>query len=153
MTKQQDVDLGAISPDQFAELVGTTGDSDLTALVHAVGTEPTLDRIFKGFEERFLPEKARAVGADVRFNIADDDHEYSYVVSIKDGTCTTRSGDVDDPRTTLSTDLVTFAKLVTGHAEGVQLFMTRKLKISGDLMFAAQLMSFFERPGGSGARP
>jgi putative sterol carrier protein len=42
---------------------------------------------------------------------------------------------------------VDFLKLVTGNAAGPMLFMTGKLKIEGDLMFAATVQSLFRIPG------
>jgi putative sterol carrier protein len=47
---------------------------------------------------------------------------------------------------TLTTDVLSFVKLTAGKAKGPQLFMTGKLKISGDLMFATRIMDFFEVP-------
>ena len=48
---------------------------------------------------------------------------------------------------TLKLDGVDFLKLVTGNAIGPMLFMSGKLKIEGDLMFAAQIQSMFTIPG------
>ena len=39
-----------------------------------------------------------------------------------------------------------FLKLVTGNANGPILFTTGKLKISGDLVFAAQIAGMFKIP-------
>jgi hypothetical protein len=41
---------------------------------------------------------------------------------------------------------VSFAKLVTGKREGVQLFMLGRLRISGALPLAVRLNGFFDRP-------
>jgi putative sterol carrier protein len=35
---------------------------------------------------------------------------------------------------------------VTGQADGTRLFMTGKLKFSGDMMFAMRVNAFFEPP-------
>ena len=40
-------------------------------------------------------------------------------------------------------DLVTFVRLIMGQAQGPQLFMTGKLKVAGDLMFAQRVSAFF----------
>jgi predicted lipid carrier protein YhbT len=48
---------------------------------------------------------------------------------------------------TLKLDGLDFLKLVTGNANGPALFMSRKLKIEGDLMFSAQIQSMFTIPG------
>jgi putative sterol carrier protein len=140
-------DPSVISPEQFAEMVAAaTDDQQIAEAIHAVGTEPTLDRIFEGFEERFRPDKAEGVDAEIQFTITDDGTDHAYVVAVRDGTCTANRGTASSPKTALSTDLVSFVKLVTGQADGVQLFMTRKLKVSGDLMFSQRIMTFFEAP-------
>jgi putative sterol carrier protein len=48
---------------------------------------------------------------------------------------------------TLRLDGVDFMRLVTGNASGPMLFMRRRLKIEGDLMFAVQIQSMFAIPG------
>ena len=49
-------------------------------------------------------------------------------------------------RVTLKIAPVPFIKLVTGRESGPTLFMTGKLKIEGDLMFASQMTSLFRIP-------
>jgi putative sterol carrier protein len=147
MADQPGADLSQITPDQFAELVAGASDSEIADTIHQVGTEPTLERIFKGFEERFRPDRAQGVDEVIQFVVTDDGTQHPYVVSIKAGSCTTSKGTADDPKAALETDLVSFAKLVTGQADGIRLFMARKLKVAGDLMFAQRIMGFFDRPG------
>lgn len=142
----QPISADDITPEQFAELVRSAGDEDIVNVVHATGTEAVLDRIFQGMKDRFLPDRAAAVTADVQFVITDDGTEHPYFVKIATGSCETGTGAVDDPRTTITTDLVSFTRLVSGQAQGPQLFMSGKLKVAGDLMFSAQIMNFFETP-------
>jgi len=141
-----DQQIDAVTPEQFAQLVANASDEEIVEIVHAVGTKETLDRIFKGFEERFLPEKAEGVSADVLFVIKDGDAELPYTVSIADGKCSAKAESAESPKTTLTTDLVSFVKLVTGKEEGVRLFMGGKLKVAGDLMFSQRIMTFFDQP-------
>lgn len=141
-----DQQIDAVTPEQFAELVAGASDEEIEEIIHAVGTKETLDRIFRGFEERFVPAKAEGVTADVLFLIKDGDQENPYTVSIADGKCSTKAETVSEPKTTLTTDVVSFVKLITGKEEGVALFMGGKLRISGDLMFAQRIMTFFDRP-------
>ena len=144
-----DSQLNEVSPEQFAQLVSQASDEEIAELIHAVGTKETLDRVFQGFEERFVPEKAEGVEAEVLFNIKDEGEELPYTVSIANGTCKASSGAGENPKTTLTTDLVSFAKLIAGKEDGVKLFMGGKLRISGDLMFAQRIMTFFDQPKAS----
>ena len=139
------IDPQDISPEQFAQMVAGASDDQIAEAIRTIGTERTLDRIFQGFEERFQPDKAQGVDADIQFVVTDQDAEHPYKVSIKDGACTAARGSTDSP-VTLTLGLVPFARMVTGQANGMQLFMTGKLKVSGDLMFAPGIMNFFEPP-------
>lgn len=143
----QDSPAPDLSPDQFAQLVRGASDEQIAEGIRAAGTEEALDRIFRGFQERFVPDRARGVTADVQWVITDQGREHPYRLSIAEGTCTASRGRGEgDPRVTLTTDVVSFAKLVTGNAQGPQLFMTGKMKVAGDMMFSMQLNGYFERP-------
>jgi putative sterol carrier protein len=143
------VDPSKVSPEEFATLVANTDDAQLSEILHAVGTEQVLDRIFEGMKERFRPDKAAGVDATIGFVVTDDDAEYPYAVKIANGTCEVDKRDPEGAKVTIKTDALSFAKLVTGQADGPKLFMQGKLKLSGDLMFSMRIMSFFDRPRAS----
>jgi putative sterol carrier protein len=140
------IDPAQVTPEQFAGLVAVADDEQIAQVVRAAGTEAVLDRIFEGMEQRFLPDKAKGVDAIVQFVIADEGTEHAYAVTISNGTCAVDKGRADATKVAITTDIVSFAKLVGGRAQGPQLFMAGKLKVSGDLMFSARIMSFFDRP-------
>lgn len=143
---EQELDLSQISPEAFAAMVAGADDADIEAAFHAVGTDLVLDRVFQGMQERFDPAKAAGVNAVLQWVIEDGDEEHRYVLTIADGTADVARGESDDPRATLTTDMVSFARLVTGQAQGPALFMSRKLKVTGDIMFSARITSFFDMP-------
>jgi len=147
MAAQNQVDPQQVTPEEFARLVKGSSDEEIASTVHQAGTGDVLDRIFDGMEESFLPEKASDVDADIVFVITDDGDSHSYLVAIHDGSCKTSRGTADNPKVTLTSGLVPFIKLVTGQAQGPQLFMAGKLKVSGDLMFSTRIMTFFDQPG------
>jgi putative sterol carrier protein len=133
-----------VTAEEFAGLVANASDEQIVEVIHAVGTKETLDRIFQNFPERFVPEKAQGVDAEIQFVVTDEGEEFPHLVTVRNGTCTTEATRAAEPKVTLTTDLVSFVKLITGQAQGVQLFMTGKLKVSGDLMFSQRIMTFFE---------
>jgi putative sterol carrier protein len=143
------IDPTQVTPEQFAELVANADDEQIAQVVRSTGTEAVLDRIFEGMEQRFLPDKAQGVDAVVQFVITDEGNEHPYAVKISNGTCSIDKERADSPKVTITTDIVSFSKLVTGQAQGPQLFMAGKLKVSGDLMFSARIMNFFDRPKAS----
>lgn len=112
----------------------------------AVGTEQVLDRIFEGMQERFVPDKAQGVDAEIQWIVTDDGGEYTYLTTIGDGSCTISKETAEQPKVALRTDVVSFSKLITGQAQGPQLFMSGKLKVSGDLMFSQRITGFFVAP-------
>jgi putative sterol carrier protein len=69
-----------------------------------------------------------------------------YQVVVTGGTCSVERDGGHAPRVTFKIKPVDFLKLVTGNAPGPMLFMTGKLKIDGDLMFAAGVQSLFRIP-------
>ena len=125
-------------------MVAAATDEQILHAVHAVGTEPTLNRVFEGMQSRFVPDRAQGVDAEIQFVIQDEGSEHAYLVSIHDGACSVNRGPAEDPKVTLTSDLLSFLKLVAGKVGGPQLFMTGKLKISGDLFFATRIMGFFD---------
>jgi putative sterol carrier protein len=65
---------------------------------------------------------------------------------IADGRCEIEAGRAESPRVSLRIGLADFLRLITGAANGMQLFMTGKLKVAGDLFFAQTYQSWFDRP-------
>ena len=48
---------------------------------------------------------------------------------------------------TLGLSLPDFLRLILGSLDGMQAFMSGKLKIGGDVMLAQVMQSWFDRPG------
>ncbi|MET0731005.1 MAG: SCP2 sterol-binding domain-containing protein [Solirubrobacterales bacterium] len=68
---------------------------------------------------------------------------------ISSGTCKVSEGlTADSARVTFTIDGADFLRLVTGNAQGPMLFMSGRLKIEGDMMFAASAASLFTIPTG-----
>jgi putative sterol carrier protein len=97
-----------------------------------------------------LKKTAAAPDSVIRWRITDGDGggavETWYLV-FDDGTCrtTTRSPD-GEPRTTLTVSALDLLRLASGQEEPMALFQTGRIKISGDLFFAAQLQGMFRIP-------
>jgi putative sterol carrier protein len=142
----EDVNLSRISPEQFAQLVHGATDEQILEAIRDVGVAPTLDRIFEGMRKRFRPDRARGEDAVIQFVVTDRGDEHPYAVTIREGSCRVEQALAPEPRVTLTSDLLTFVKLTAGKAAGPTLFLQGKLRISGDLMFAPRIMSFFEVP-------
>lgn len=141
-----EIDLDQIGPNELVQLVDAVSEDDLRESIRAVGTESVLDRIF-GELPQWLRADAAPEQADIQFVLLDGDEEHPYGLRIIDHRAEAGRQQLDQPKVTLRTDVPTFIKLITGRAEGPALFMAGRLRVDGDVMFAARIMSFFDRPG------
>jgi putative sterol carrier protein len=135
-----------VTPEAFARLVRGAGDEEIRTVVRGLGTGDVLQRVFDEMERRFLPEKARGVDAVIQFVVTDGDEEHRYGVTVREGSCSLSRGRVAEPSVTLAMDLVPFMRLVAGEARGPTLYVTGKLRVTGNPMLAAGVASFFRTP-------
>jgi putative sterol carrier protein len=135
-----------ISPEQFAEMIRGATDQQIVETVHQTGTKQVLDQTFQGMKDAFDPEKAANIDAVIQWVVTDDGQEHPYAFTISGGSCSVQEGKADNARVTLTADLVSFFRLIVGQAQGPALFMSGKLKVAGDLMFAQQVSTFFRQP-------
>ncbi len=138
------LDPDNMTAEEFVGLAGQTEDDQLEAVIRGADTKKVLEKIFLGFAERFVPDRAQGVEAVVQFVVTDQGQEHPHTVQITGGECRTEPGTADSPKATLKLGLVPFIRLLTGQSDGMQLFMAGKLKVNGDLMFAARVPGFFE---------
>jgi putative sterol carrier protein len=146
MTEQ--VDTTAVDPQEFAAQLASTPDEQIEAGMQSEARGMVLDEIFKRMGEHLRPETAKGIDAVIHWKILgrpDGGHDH-YELVIKDGTAGVTNAPQQEPRVTFSVGAVEFLKLVTGNASGPILFTTGKLKISGDLVFAAQIAGMFKIP-------
>ena len=146
MAQPVDVDVDALTPDEFAHLVKDHDDATLRATFRAIGTGRALDRVFAIMQDRYLPENAGDLSATVQWRITDDGQEHPYVIELEGPSCVTSAGEAPSPDTTLKLDLARFARVAAGQANGVKLLLTRKLKASGDIGLAKRMPSLFDIP-------
>lgn len=120
------------------EITEIAQDAELRARV--------LQEVFGRMGRQFKPEAAGSVEALIRWKITGVE-EAVHETEISQGTCTVREGRSEaEPRVTLVMADAEFLKLVSGNASPVTMFMMRKLKIVGDVAFAAGLTRYFDIP-------
>jgi putative sterol carrier protein len=132
-------------PGQIAEAIQGLSDDQLRAQMKDMGHDQILQGIFDGMREAFVPERASGVTSEIQYDIKADGETKQWTVAFDDGECRTQEGPSSDPRLTLELDIVDFVRLILGQVEGPQLFMTGKLRLKGDMMFAMQMQSYFQR--------
>ena len=145
-----EIDPSAVDPAAFAKAIKDTPDDQLAAgMADEQVRTLVLDGIFNQMEEHFHGERAGHTEAVLEWRIFDKPGGgYDrYQVVVTGGTCSVEKDGEHAPRVTFKLKPVDFLKLVTGNAAGPMMFMTGKLKVDGDLMFAAGVQSLFRIPG------
>lgn len=133
-------------PAKLAEAVKGLSDEELqNQIVNEQGIDNTLKQIFEGMAQAFNAEKAKGQSAVIQYDVDTPEGTKSWSVNIADGKCETSEGATDNPRITLQIGLTDFVRLIFNQADGTQLFMSGKLKLKGDMMFAMQMQNFFDR--------
>ncbi|GGM58027.1 sterol-binding protein [Longimycelium tulufanense] len=144
------LDLTRMAPQNFARLMSRAGKDQIEAVMGAPELrEPILDEVFRRMETHFRTEKAGATSSVMHFRITGgrgEDGLDRYEAVIEDGKCSINKGTTRDARATVTLGPAEFLKLATGNASAPVLFMTGKLKVNGDLGFAAGFMSLFDIP-------
>jgi SCP-2 sterol transfer family protein len=142
-------DLARYSPQEFARIVKDLSKKELVALATGPARGRIVDEIFGRMRTSFKPETAGRLRALIRWRIADSGApDAVYEMDIADGSCavTEGLGEAWDPRLALTLTAADFARLCSGNASGVTLFMTGRLKVSGDLGLASSLTRYFDIP-------
>jgi putative sterol carrier protein len=144
------VDLSRMGAQTFARLIGRASKDQLTEVLSKPGLRARiLDEIFRRMRSHLRAEKAGSVSAVVHWRFPDvpgGDNYDRYETIIDRGECTTHHDKSRPPRVTITICPYDFLRLVTSNASAPVLFMTGRLKIRGDLGFAASMMALFDLP-------
>ena len=145
-------DFSQLSADEFAGLIATASDEQLAEGMSGPGRDFALNEIFNRMAEHVNADKVKGQNAVVHFKILDrPDGGYDHFeVVLRDGNVTVTNEPKEEPRVTIKVAPVEFLKLISNQASGPGLFMTGKLKLEGDIMYAAQITSFFRIPKAPG---
>ncbi|MEE1927064.1 SCP2 sterol-binding domain-containing protein [Streptomyces sp. TRM 70351] len=140
------LDFAAVSPEEFAQLVKQLTAGEIEELMRGEFRARALGEIFARMERQFRPESAGSLTALIRWKITGET-EAVYETAIDAGTCTVRAGRTEaEPRVTLVMGDAEFLRLVSGNGSPVTMFMTRKLKVAGDVGMASGLTRLFDIP-------
>ncbi len=141
-------DIAGMDPQEFARLVAQTPKQTIAELMAGDLRRPILDEVFAQMAGRYQPERAGGLTAVIRWRIGGrpDGGDDEYELDIAGDTCTLRAPTDAEPRLVIETDGVTLLRLASGNASGPALFMTRKLKLHGDLALGAGLTRLFDIP-------
>ncbi len=107
-----------------------------------MATAEEVKSIFPSMVERFIPEKADGISAEILFDLSGDNGGLFWI-RLKDGTAESGEGDISNPAMTLKATADDWHAVSTGELNAMQAFMTGKLKILGDMGLAMKLQTMF----------
>ena len=146
-----ELDTSAIDSSEFARNLSQASDDQLDQLMTSELRHQILAEIFGRMEQHFRADSARDTDAVIHWRIkgGSKDEYDRWETVIANGTCSVHEGyESEEARVTFTIGGGDFLKLVTGNAAGPTLFITGKLKIKGDMMFAASAAGLFTIPKG-----
>ena len=139
-----DASAAEIGREGLAELLEGRSDEEINEFASQAGVDTLLAQIFEGMRAAFVPERAAGQSAVAQWDIGAADGAHTFQVKMADGQCTVSPGTPDTPRVTLALTLPDFLRFVAGQLDGMQAFMSGKLKLSGDMMFATTMQNWFD---------
>jgi putative sterol carrier protein len=143
------VDPSKVDANELAKNMSQATDEQLAEVMSGPMRDQILDEIFHRMEEHFRADAARDTDAVIHWRIGGrEDGAYDEFESvISGGACKVHRGfESEGARVTFTIGGADFLRLVTGNAAGPMLFMSGRLKIEGDMMFAASAASLFTIP-------
>lgn len=143
------IDPSQIDANELARNMSQASDEQLAELMSGPMRGQILAEIFRRMEEHVRADSARDTEAVIHWRIGGrpDGGEDLWETVIADGACAVHEGfQSESARVTFRVGGADFLQLVTGNAAGPLLFMSGKLKIEGDMMFAASAAGLFAIP-------
>lgn len=138
-----------MAPQAFARLIKRASQDQLdAAMSDPVARRPVLGEIFGRMAGQFRADKAPRKDSAIHWWITGgtDGEPEVYETWIASGRCTTSSEPEHEPRATLTMSGQQFLKLASGNGSPTMMFMSGKLKLDGDVGFAANLTNMFDIP-------
>ena len=144
------INLAAMGTGTFVWFVSRASTTQLEHLM----THPHLrlvvfGEIFRRMGEHLDPAKAATLEAVVHWRLSGGTGPGGYdryETVIAGGTCTSGQEPTADARVTLTLAPTDFLRAVTGSVNVAMLFMRGKVKVKGDIAFAAGLINYFDLP-------
>lgn len=102
----------------------------------------SVKEVFDNMSKQFNANAAKGVNAVFQFDITGEGGG-AWTVTVKDGACQVQEGKAGSPTVTLTLSGETWLGMVNKQINGMQAFMSGKLKLSGDIMLAQRIPDLF----------
>ncbi|MGD8316161.1 MAG: SCP2 sterol-binding domain-containing protein [Myxococcales bacterium] len=98
---------------------------------------------FDTLADRFVADQAKGVNATLQYTLSGEDGG-EWVVTIEDGQFKgVQPGGVEKPSLNIMMDADKFIEMANGDLDGRKAFLTRKLKVKGNIALAQKMQKFF----------
>jgi putative sterol carrier protein len=137
---------------EIARVVGQTDDETLARGMQGEIRDLILDEIFRRMPEHAHGSLIHDLDGVIGFKITGpgEGEADRFKVALGNGTISAGRDVEGEPRVTIVTDAVTFLKLATGNANPQMSFLTGKIRLKGDIIFAARIPGLFRIPSAAG---
>ncbi|MBN2032159.1 MAG: SCP2 sterol-binding domain-containing protein [Deltaproteobacteria bacterium] len=99
--------------------------------------------VFQKVPQAFDAEASKGLDAVFQFDITGEGGGL-WNVAVKDGECKVREGKADAPTVALTMATDTWLSMVNKQINGIQAFMSGKLKLTGDMLLAQRIPDLFK---------
>ena len=141
------IDPTVFDPDIVAHVIRNTPEEKLEEAMTGELRDVIVPEVMRRMPERLNEESSATVEGAIQWIVTRNGGEPDrYAIVIDKGTCELVSDLDGEPRVTIEVGPVEFLKVVTANANPVELFMSGKLRVVGDLMFGASIPSLFRLP-------
>ncbi|GAA3530396.1 hypothetical protein GCM10022234_29530 [Aeromicrobium panaciterrae] len=147
-----DEHFAGVDAGEIARMLGSATDAELTELIADEQIRAAaLSAGFGRFADFAVPSQLATMKGVVRFVVRRDRRiDETYDAHFGNGTVEVQPADDAAPDVTISTDALTFLRLLSGTASAALLVLAGTIKVSGDEQLALQTGGVFRVPGQDG---
>jgi putative sterol carrier protein len=101
-------------------------------------------RVAERMKLYFQPQRAPKKRVVIQYQVKSPDGLLPFQVTLDDGRCDVQEGSAEAPTVTLNMSLPNFLRLASGKLGGLTAIMTGRLDVSGDILLARKVQSWFQ---------
>lgn len=110
------------------------------------GADAILNMVFEELPDALIADRVGDSNISFQFIIDTPGGVRHYFAIIEGGKCHCDPGETSGPTVSMRMDVVVFLRVLTGSLAPVRAFLSRRIKVSGDMMTATKFESWFARP-------
>jgi putative sterol carrier protein len=135
--------MATAAQQELRAMISDKSDSEIMALLSKVsgGAPAMLDQTITGMAETFDPDSA--IDCVIGYEIDAGGDPLTYRVEVRGHDVVAAPGPLDDARVVLHLKAPEYLRLITGLLDGTDGFMSGRMRITGDVMFAPQIPRIF----------